>query len=212
MREPVRSDDAVLFTKAFYDQLLPEFERMLDHAQEDEPVDWARLLVDARHQLAEQYEPLSDQLGTKKEWTLPVVYTRPSVFRLQVPTTAVEPPASTPPGPPDQGTRAAAPPSPAPAPSGPPGSPLPAPQEPTIAGSAPEPTTGAGPPADGESAGAGTQPETAGSLDVETTRSIVLSIDALTGLRNQLENSGDTQMLDEVDRELAALIDRLEGR
>src|SRR5690606_39275015 len=29
MREPVRSDDAVLFTGAFYDQLLPEFEKLL---------------------------------------------------------------------------------------------------------------------------------------------------------------------------------------
>src|SRR5690606_1843407 len=48
--------------------------------------------------------------------------------------------------------------------------------------------------------------------DLETSRSIALSIDALTGLRDQLAISGDSQMLSDVDQELSRLTDRLEGR
>ncbi|HLS46464.1 MAG TPA: CHAT domain-containing protein [Ornithinicoccus sp.] len=221
MREPVRSDDAVLFTGAFYDQLLPEFEKLLHDATENDPVDWARLMVGARHQLAEQYEPLSDQLGTKKEWTLPVVYTRPAVFRLQVGHT-VDAQVAAPSLPSTPNPAARVPAAPAP-PATPPGG------EPTTGAEA---TTGAqpstaAPSEDAEESAAespggrptGSPPVTPGQesvhsepADLETTRSIALSIDALTGLRDQLAISGDSQMLSDVDQELSRLTDRLEGR
>ena len=47
---------------------------------------------------------------------------------------------------------------------------------------------------------------------MESTRSIVLSIEALTGLRAQIATSGDHQLLADIDRELSALIDRLSAR
>src|SRR5690606_27021877 len=221
LREPVRSDDAVLFPGAFYDQLLPEFEQLLHDATANDPVAWARLMVGARHQLAEQYEPLSDQLGTKKEWTLPVVYTRPAVFRLQVGHT-VDAQVAAPSLPSTPNPAARVPAAPAP-PATPPGG------EPTTGAEA---TTGAqpstaAPSEDAEESAAespggrptGSPPVTPGQesvhsepADLETTRSIALSIDALTGLRDQLAISGDSQMLSDVDQELSRLTDRLEGR
>lgn len=182
MREPVRSDDATLFTKAFYDQLLPAFADLVSQGQAAGPVDWARLVVDARHQLADQHEPLSSQLGTNKEWTLPVVYTRPAQFQVQQvtpvppeprPTTTPEPAAS---------------------------------PVPTDAAPAP-PSTGAAPAPPSAQRGTTPAPESS-----ETTRSIVLSVEALTGLRTQVENAGDPQMLEHIDRELADLRDQLEKR
>lgn len=167
MREPVRSDDATVFTRAFYDQLLPQFAAILVPGHPGGPLDWARLVVNARHQLADQYEPLSSQRGTQKEWTMPVVYTRPP--RAEGRPTAAQPP--------------------------PPASDL-----------ASDPVTE---PATGPAAGP-TVPESESSL--ETTRSIVLSIEALTGLRAQVEGSGDQQMLADIDHELSGLIDRLEAR
>ena len=40
----------------------------------------------------------------------------------------------------------------------------------------------------------------------------VLSIEALTGLRTQVENAGDPQMLAHIDRELSVLRSQLETR
>lgn len=178
MREPVRSDDATLFTKAFYEQLLPEFVAILVPGHSGGPLDWARLVVDARHQLADQYEPLRSQLGTKKEWTMPVVYTRPARFEVQGAAAPSGPEAERVPAP-GEGEHVPVPGE---------GEHVPAPSVPT-------------PPAPQE-----------GDPDLETTRSIVLSIEALTGLRTQVEGSGDQQMLADIDREIGVLIDRLEAR
>src|SRR5690606_7002501 len=223
MREPVRSDDAVLFTGAFYDQLLPEFEKLLHDASENDPVDWARLMVGARHQLAEQYEPLSDQLGTKKEWTLPVVYTRPAVFRLQV-AHAVDAQVAAPsvlPSTPNPAARVPAAPAPPATPPG--GGPTTGAEattgaEPSTAApsehaeeSAAESESPGGRPTGSPPVGPGQESVPSEPADLETTRSIVLSIDALTGLRDQLVISGDPQMLADVDHELSRLNDRLEG-
>lgn len=139
MREPVQSDDATRFTQAFYDQLLPEFAGLLTTPGVPEPVDWARLLVGAREQVADHYEPLQAQRGTQKAWTLPVVYTRPSVFTVQtggVPTDTVQ----------------------------------------------------------------------------ESTRALVLSIEALTGLRAQVVGTGDSTLVGYIDDDLSRLITALESR
>ncbi|WP_256840295.1 CHAT domain-containing protein [Ornithinimicrobium faecis] len=168
MREPIRSADAVLFTRAFYDQLLPEVAHLLDPAAEAAPIEWARLVMGARAQIAEQYEPLEAQRGTRKEWTLPVVYTRSASFQVQTSVTPVtEQPAAEQPvsGQPAQRV----------------------PEQPMAP--PPDPDVGA-----------------------ETTRSIVLSIRTLTGMRAQVEGSGDQVMLDLIDQELARLRAALAGR
>jgi hypothetical protein len=84
MREPVRSDDATLFTEAFYAQLVPELARRVAGAGADgTPVDWARLAVDARRRLVKKHQGLLGKACASKEWTLPVVYTRPLLFAVQ---------------------------------------------------------------------------------------------------------------------------------
>lgn len=88
MREPVLADDAHLFTGAFYGQLFPELHRILGAAAFSAEVEWPRLVAAARQQLAKDKEPLSAERGTRKEWTLPVVYTRAAPFELHVPPTS----------------------------------------------------------------------------------------------------------------------------
>lgn len=197
MREPVRSDDATLFTHAFYVQLLPEFAGLLTSPNLPEPVDWARLLVNARAQLADQYEPLDAQRGTKKEWTLPVVYTRPSVFTIQA---SAAPAAGSGNGVPPPAADAAEPSPPMPevgAGSGPADSSRA--QSHPAARRVPEPQTAA----------SGTnQPPFA----EQTTRALVLTVDALRGLRATVEGTGDTSLLGSIDSKLTHLLEELEPR
>ena len=174
MREPVSERDAPLFSRAFYDQLMSEFSRLLQPGQGEEPIEWARLMVGVREQIAEQYEQLNAERGTQKQWTLPVVYSRPDGFRLQV----------------------LAPAGPAPVPPVPPAPPA---TDGRLRPAGPE-----DPPAEGAAA----PPESA----AEPVRRIVLSIRVLTGLRAQVEASGDPAMLAMIDEELATLQAELEGR
>ncbi|MCK0113172.1 CHAT domain-containing protein [Ornithinimicrobium sp. F0845] len=203
MREPVRSDDATLFTRAFYDQLLPEVNRLLDPERSADPVDWARLVVSAREQIAEQYEPLDAQRGTKKEWTLPVVYSRPASFQVQpVAPSAPVPPAPVPPAP-------DGPPPPDPG-QAPPDAVQPPPPAPDPAAPAPGPGDRVRPPLDGQPGAGGAEqpPPEAG----ESSRSLALSVRALTGLRAQVEAAGDPEMLAHIDQEIARLQALLDGR
>jgi len=95
MREPVRSDDATLFTEAFYEQLLPELEqRVGGGAAGGSPLDWPMLAVEARRRLVKRHHGLLNKAGAGKAWTLPVVYTRPLSFAFQP---APAPPAGPPP-------------------------------------------------------------------------------------------------------------------
>jgi hypothetical protein len=97
MREPVRSDDATLFTEAFYGQLFPELcQRIVGTGGDGGAVDWARLVVAARTRLVKKHLKLLSAAGSGKEWTLPVVYTRPGSFAVQTSTapTSADPQAS----------------------------------------------------------------------------------------------------------------------
>lgn len=118
MREAVRSDDATLFTEAFYHQLFPELARRVAGVGGDgAPLDWAPLVVDARRRLVKKHHGLLAAAGAGKEWTLPVVYTRPLSFAVQGPAEAPVPP------PPAVGVPGPVPPAapaPGPAPPGPP--------------------------------------------------------------------------------------------
>jgi hypothetical protein len=94
MREPVRSDDATLFTEAFYDQLFPELaSRVAGAGGDGAPVEWARLVVDARTRLVRKHQGLLSAADSCKEWTLPVVYTRPGSFAVQADAPPAPPPA-----------------------------------------------------------------------------------------------------------------------
>lgn len=144
MREPVRNDDAAMFTEAYYQQLFPALERRITGTDaNDTPLDWAELAVEARRRLAKKYHGLLRNAGAGKAWTLPVVYTRPVSFAVQL-----------------------APPAPAVAP---PPAPPPAPR-----------------------------------------RVAELKLEALAGLRAQMENSGDQALLSDIDAELTLLAAQLE--
>ena len=99
MREPVVSDDASIFTQAFYRRLLEDLrERVLGGTRPGDPLDWAMMLVPARASIAENHvakhaeehtkertkQSLAGAFACTKEWTLPAIYMRPTqiTFRL----------------------------------------------------------------------------------------------------------------------------------
>ncbi|MEZ5114641.1 MAG: CHAT domain-containing protein [Candidatus Nanopelagicales bacterium] len=80
MREPVLSDDASVFSAAFYRRLATDLAARLDGTvPAEQPWDWAALVVEARTRLARRMPglTLSAAAAATKEWSLPVVYTRP---------------------------------------------------------------------------------------------------------------------------------------
>lgn len=89
MREPVLSDDANLLTEAFYWRLLSELSSFTAgtqaHGQDAEPLNWAQLVVEARTRLAGKHKNLtpSQAAASTREWTLPVVYMRPTPFTIR---------------------------------------------------------------------------------------------------------------------------------
>lgn len=86
VREPVASDDASLFTGAFYTSLGRDLAaRMGAGEAAAEPVDWARFVVDARKRIAYEHSgrhTLKMAASSMKEWTLPVIYVQPQPFIL----------------------------------------------------------------------------------------------------------------------------------
>lgn len=102
MREPVLSDDANLLTKAFYRRLLSELNTCVTRAQtpgqDAEPIDWAQLVVEARTRLARKHKELtlSQAAASTREWTLPVVYMRPTPFTIRVLPAATQAPLAPP--------------------------------------------------------------------------------------------------------------------
>lgn len=86
MREPVASNDASVFTKAFYTRLLRDLQaRTDDGSRVDDPLDWAMMLVPARAELARTHgqNRLARGSTCTKQWTLPVVYMRSKEIMFQ---------------------------------------------------------------------------------------------------------------------------------
>jgi len=89
MREPVLSHDANLLTEAFYWRLLSELNSRTAgtqaQGQDAEPLNWAQLVVEARTRLAGKHKHLtpSRAAASTREWTLPVVYMRPTPFTIR---------------------------------------------------------------------------------------------------------------------------------
>lgn len=186
MREPVLSEDASLFTRAFYTRLLHDLGARLTDGAGDRLVDWAQLVVEARTQLARKHKalPLSAAAASTREWTMPVVYVGRSPFTVHATTTA----------PPDT---AVVPAAPSPSESAPPA------PAPTLPPSAPEPSA--------EEPPSLAQPVEEVPADVPTsTRAVRLEVEALRGMLDQLPpDSTPPELLDDISRRLAVLVPAL---
>lgn len=85
MREVVANVDANRFTTAFYRSALRLVRRALEPAiggngeSPSKELEWASAVNDARHRLASEKGSLADA-GSRKEWTLPVIYVQPKPF------------------------------------------------------------------------------------------------------------------------------------
>jgi hypothetical protein len=84
MREPILSDDATSFSRAFYPAL---FAAVADRAAAGAgPLDWSALLVDPRRNLVQRRGGVFGASAAKRrEWTLPVLYLRTDDFVLAPP-------------------------------------------------------------------------------------------------------------------------------
>ena len=84
MREPVSSQDASLFSKAFYTSIFDRLEDFLAGTTQLSDIDWVGAMYAPRAKLAAargDNKPLNDAAASAKEWTLPVIYIRPEPFR-----------------------------------------------------------------------------------------------------------------------------------
>ncbi|MFJ1704889.1 CHAT domain-containing protein [Kitasatospora sp. NPDC088346] len=189
MRESVPQDDAVLFTRAFYERLLRELEGRADAPPDtDEPIDWAMLLVAVRTRLAHKHKgmTLSQAASSTKEWTIPAVYLRPTP-------TSVRPAPPAPPVPP-------APPTPAPEPQ-----PADGPPPGTLSGTGTLSVTG------GSSVGGSGVAERPGDAP-RSRRAARKEIEVLKGLLAQLPASMPAALRQDAEARLGELTRLLERR
>jgi hypothetical protein len=90
MREPIASGDAHVFCQAFYPSvfsILQETEQQGKAGTDFTEVEWARALYQPRAQLRDLHaenQPPAVAAAACKEWTLPVIYIRPELFKLRV--------------------------------------------------------------------------------------------------------------------------------
>lgn len=86
MREPVVQKVTASLTSSFYNKLLSDLSDRLQAPGPPKPLDWARMIVAARHELARGRDDMlfSQAAASTKEWTLPVVYVNPDEFHVQV--------------------------------------------------------------------------------------------------------------------------------
>lgn len=84
MREAVASDDASVFSRAFYEGLASYFKHRLRPGVRL-TVDWASLMPQPRRELCRKHGNLVDAIAPHhKEWTLPVLYRRPEELIIEV--------------------------------------------------------------------------------------------------------------------------------
>jgi hypothetical protein len=92
MREVVRDVDAYVFTGRFYRAAFEEVDRAAREWRVRPAVEWVRALHAPRRELCDRYRQHrapSAAAAELKEWTLPVLYTRPEPFRIRGPSTNV---------------------------------------------------------------------------------------------------------------------------
>jgi hypothetical protein len=86
MREPVQPEDAVNLSGGFYPGLLAAVQSVVDAAGEATEIDWASLMVEPRRRLCESHQdgsPFKAAAKSTKQWTLPVLYVRPTAFHAR---------------------------------------------------------------------------------------------------------------------------------
>jgi CHAT domain len=181
MREPVLSGDANLFTSSFYGRLLDDLQvRVGGGPASEDPIEWARFVVEARTQLAKKHRglTLTQAAASTREWTMPVVYVRPVPFTIRI-----APPADAAPTPPP-------PPPPPPGPGG-------------MAG---QPKAGVGPPLPRPIPRSSTAPP----AQARSARAARLEIEALRGLLTQLPPGTPDLLREDIQARLDALVRQLD--
>ncbi|HEY3684001.1 MAG TPA: CHAT domain-containing protein [Streptosporangiaceae bacterium] len=100
MREPVTNKAAAVFTRAFYQALARELADRAATSTYGTPIDWPALLTGPRTALLPTTGglPPSSAAASSKEWTLPVIYTRPPQVLADLPAPPAAPPAPAPDG------------------------------------------------------------------------------------------------------------------
>jgi hypothetical protein len=83
MREPVEQADATTLSASLYPALLDAVNRVITGGGQPTEVDWAALTVQPRIRICENRQAgrtFSAASGASKQWTLPVLYQRPTLF------------------------------------------------------------------------------------------------------------------------------------
>jgi hypothetical protein len=89
MREPVRPEDAVSLSGEFYPGLVAAVARVVAAAGTPTDIDWAAMMVQPRIRLCESHQNGSlfkAAARSTKQWTLPVLYVRPTAFQASLDT------------------------------------------------------------------------------------------------------------------------------
>lgn len=85
MREPVAAVDADCFCESFYSTLFDSLKPAVKTPGKPCELEWSNLLYQPRLALRDLHgggQPPTTAAGSTKEWTLPVLYSQPSVFML----------------------------------------------------------------------------------------------------------------------------------
>lgn len=87
MREPVDVADANAFTRAFYTTLFNRIKAVVNNPGETPDLEWASCLYEVRTKLCRDHaggRALQDAAALTKEWTLPVLYSKPTTYSLRL--------------------------------------------------------------------------------------------------------------------------------
>jgi CHAT domain len=87
MREAVALDDANLFCKEFYQTLFLDIKKYVDSGYQDTVLEWVWTLNKPRLEICRKYRngvmTEDEAAAEKKEWMLPIIYSRPEQFRIR---------------------------------------------------------------------------------------------------------------------------------
>ncbi len=87
MREPVVPEDAVNLSGGFYPGLVAAVQRVVEADGAVGEIDWASLMVEPRRRLCESHQdgsPFKAAAKSTKQWTLPILYVRPTAFQANL--------------------------------------------------------------------------------------------------------------------------------
>jgi hypothetical protein len=94
MREPIRPEDAVSFSGGLYPGLIAAVHRVVEAAGTATDIDWASMMVEPRRRLCQNHPKrltFTEAARSTKQWTLPVLYVRPTAFQASLDTRPTRP-------------------------------------------------------------------------------------------------------------------------